>query len=980
MLIILYTAHPKKWLQHTIKLESSYFCCVKQTLFIAFYFICAISTIAQNQINQAKWQQKVDYDIKVRLFPTNKILKATIAITYTNNSPDTLKSIWLHIWPNAYKNNQTAFAKQLLSANKTDFQFCKPQEKGWIDSFNFTCNKHPLNWHYDEFNIDIIEVILEEALLPNSSIVIETPFVEKLPALFSRGGYKNNFFAVTQWYPKPATYDVNGWNKMPYLDQGEFYSEFGNFKVSITAPEKYLIAASGNLQTQSEINKLNNIFTEHKGHFVSQSNVLRTVEYEEKNIHDFAWFADTCFRVVKSFVKLPNNDTVTTWMFIGKNNHFDLAKKNPTTPLDEAILEYSKKIGNYPYKQCTVVIGDLLAGGGMEYPTITVCQSLDYETIRHEVGHNWFYGMLGTNERKYPWMDESINTFFEQQLSDQLRGNQSFFEDFKSKEWTGNYETLLAYLFSARQGIAQPLNTPSDSFSNLNYGAIVYAKGPLLFAYLQQQLGDSLFYTCFQNYFREWQYKHPLPGDMQRSFENTLGKSMEWFFKDLLMDKNNIDLVKKQHQYQLKGSEKLDAFLKEKKYLDANPYGFLPEKNYLNNGQKKHLISIGIPLRLPQQNTSIPLNLTPIIGYNLYDQFYAGALVYNRSIFRKKVEYFAMPAYAFGSKKLVGYAKLNFLFISQSKNIYKTETGLQGQSFGMQYLTHANQYFKINPYLKIFFKHKGKIDERFDQQLQVNLYRVGLQNSAYKYDDTTSILFPNSYFNNYCRVTYSYEDKHPINHFSLKLNSEIGSGYKTSTATNTYIKTWLNTEYKYQYARKKYLKSSFFAGVFIYKNGLVGNNKFFLSGNNGKTDYLYNEVMLGRSESIFSNNILGHQIINNNGNMRNVISFLDGTSTWMLSSSNEASLPGIIPFRIYADFGFYPYKNLNASVTKPQLFTTAGITLPLFKETLEIFVPIFQSKQFLAFNLFNYSIANSIGFKLNLNKLEPFKLIDNFRP
>lgn len=959
---------------------SAYFCLVKQlSLFFASVCYCLIST-AQKVETQASWQQQTDYKIRVQLDPDKHLLNGYISINYTNHSPDTLKNIWLHAWPNAYKNTETAYALQQLKNNEVKFHFSDEKDKGWIDSFNFTGNGIALKWQFDSVNIDILNVTLNTPLLPGQNITISTPFIEKLPYLFSRGGVNGSFFALTQWYPKPAVYDVNGWNTMPYLDQGEFYSEYGSFDVSITLPEKYLVAATGNLQTESELKLLNTIIESNNGISNNHSNELKTLSYHEDNIHDFAWFADTTFRINKNQIQLDNGDIVNTWAFESKKNGAWVHRETSAIPVSKAVKLYSNKIGYYPYKNCTLVIGSIIAGGGMEYPTITVCESNDEETTIHEVGHNWFYGMLGTNERKYPWMDESINTFFEQKFNKNLKGDSAFFKHFNGKQWTGNYETLLAYLFTARQGISQALNLPSDEFSDLNYGSIVYAKGPLLFAYLEQQLGDTLFAQCFKNYFQQWQYKHPLPGDMQSSFEQTTGMRLNWFFHDLLNENNAIDFKSKHGEMELKGSLALDSFLKLKEYNNANPYGFLPETNYNNNGQKKQLLSINIPWRLPTQNTLIPINACPILGYNYYDQLYAGAAFFNRTIFRKKLEYMLIPAYAFGSKSLVGYGKINGLFLPVSKTVQRIEAGVQGQSFGLQHQSTNNQYYRINPYFRLFLNHNKEINEQFVKVLQLNLYRTGLINSTY--NDSNKLGFPDHYFFNYINLSYRHENKHPINNFNFQMNMEAGSNYKFGPFKNQYLKIWLTGEYKYQFARKKFFKSRIFGGFFLYDKGNITTQKFFSSGNNGAKDYLYNEPMIGRSERFFNNNIWGHQLINVNGSLRNIIES-SPANNWLLSSCNEISLPGILPFRIYADFGIYKYVVTNATsgnYNNNAFNTTSGIIIPFFKETLQIYIPIFQSNNFksiISYN--NYNVFDQIGFILNLNKLEPTKLIDNFR-
>jgi hypothetical protein len=201
---------------------------------------------------QSYFQQEVNHSIIVRLNDVSHTLHGSESVEYINNSPDTLGFLYFHLWPNAYKNNSTAFARQDLESGSTHFHFAPEEDRGFIDSLQFTAAGKVLHWEFDSGNIDICRINLGEPLLPGDTLVIETPFFVKLPAGFSRMGHVNQSYQITQWFPKPAVYDKNGWNPIPYLDQGEFYSEFGSYEVSITVPKNYVVAATGNLLDADE--------------------------------------------------------------------------------------------------------------------------------------------------------------------------------------------------------------------------------------------------------------------------------------------------------------------------------------------------------------------------------------------------------------------------------------------------------------------------------------------------------------------------------------------------------------------------------------------------------------------------------------------------------------------------------------------------------------------------------------------------------
>ncbi|MGZ8551583.1 MAG: M1 family metallopeptidase, partial [Chitinophagaceae bacterium] len=198
------------------------------------------------------WQQQVNYTIDVSLNDKEHTLNGFEKIEYINNSPDTLTFIWFHIWPNAYKNDKTAFSDQFLENGSTEFYFSGKEQKGYINRLDFKVNDITAKTEDHPQHIDILKLVLPTPLPPGQKTIITTPFHVQLPYNFSRGGHDGDSYQVTQWFPKPAVYDKNGWHPMPYLSQGEFYSEFGDFDVNITVPENYVVAATGELQNEEE--------------------------------------------------------------------------------------------------------------------------------------------------------------------------------------------------------------------------------------------------------------------------------------------------------------------------------------------------------------------------------------------------------------------------------------------------------------------------------------------------------------------------------------------------------------------------------------------------------------------------------------------------------------------------------------------------------------------------------------------------------
>ena len=393
------------------------------------FLVCAILFSTTNYSQTGYFQQEVDYKIRVSLNDSLHQLKGDIEITYSNNSADTLEGIYLHLWPNAYKNNTTAFAKQQLRDQVTDFYFAEEKDRGFIDELAFEVEGVEAQLEIDPKHIDIGFLSFPKALIPGATCTIQTPFRVQIPASFSRLGHVGQSYQITQWYPKPAVYDQNGWHPMPYLDRGEFYSEFGSFEVEITLPENYIVGATGVLQTESEKVFLNGIVSETNQYlqrlgvpasssfeeFPPSSSTLKTIRYTADQVHDFAWFADKRFKVQRGEVQLKDQK-IETWVMFTQFE--DFLWENALDYVNRSIQFYSDLVGPYPYPQATAVQSALSAGSGMEYPMITVigesnsAKSLD-QVITHEIGHNWFYGILAFDERENAWMDEGLNTYYE---------------------------------------------------------------------------------------------------------------------------------------------------------------------------------------------------------------------------------------------------------------------------------------------------------------------------------------------------------------------------------------------------------------------------------------------------------------------------------------------------------------------------------------------------------------------------------------
>jgi hypothetical protein len=484
---------------------------------------------------QDYWQQELHYDIRVTLYDSTHVLKGFENIEYINHSPDTLKFIWFHLWPNAYKNRNTAYYKQIASLDIMTARQRSTKETGYIDSLNFIIDGEPAKMEANPKNIDVVKIILPEKLLPGSKISISTPFFVKIPPYFSRLGFEGSTQMISQWYPKPAVFDKKGWHEFPYLDQGEFYSEFGSFDVRITLPSSYVVGATGILQNESELRQYKEIGRRNlldnknpESYRPDSQAITKTLEFKADSVHDFAWFADKNFIINYDTLQLPSGKIIDVFSYFSED---DPIWSNSISFIKDAVIHYSSWVGEYAYPTVSAVEGTRnIFAGGMEYPMITLISSSEStnieqldDVIAHEVGHNWFYGILGTNERDHPWMDEGINTYYEFRYeAEKYRNNSTIGWRNPLGQRNPAQEDVLANVYKniSLMNTSMPIESTSTAFdSESEYAAVVYEKTALWMYLMERTISKEKIDEGMQSYFRNWKFKHPYPEDMESSLE-----------------------------------------------------------------------------------------------------------------------------------------------------------------------------------------------------------------------------------------------------------------------------------------------------------------------------------------------------------------------------------------------------------------------------------------------------------------------------
>lgn len=972
---------------------------------------------------QPAWQQRVDTRIDVTLDDKSHMLRAYEEITYTNNSPDTLNYIYIHLWPNAYKNDHTPFERQQDVNHSRTFYYSKPAEKGYIDSLQFNVDGIAVENYSSDKAPDITRVDLATPLLPGKTIKITTPFKVKIPKVFSRMGHTKQSYYISQWFPKPAVYDQYGWHPISYLDQGEFYSEYGSYKVSITLPANYIVMATGNCTDEKENKWMDSLaalplppIPDKKSKKATKDEIpasaleMKTIHFEEDNIHDFAWFADKRWIVRKDTVVSPGNDKlVTTWAAFMPSNIKYWSKA--TDHLKETVKHYGKWVGPYQYKTIKAVSGDLRAGGGMEYPTVTIIDK--YQTgglkmvVIHEAGHNWFYGMLGSNERDHAWMDEGLNTFHEQKTSKAL--------DTSKKKKSGLDESL-AYFQRAATGGDQAIDQTSENFEKLNYGLDVYFKTAYSLQWLEAYMGEADFQAGMHDYYDTWHFHHPYPEDFKKCMQRHTSKSIDWFFDPMLTSDRKVDF--KIISAKVNGDH-TDVTIKNKTHLNtpvqiaglvgdsvtetawSEPFDrkttislsgndwrririgdAIPDAKTTNDlyrrGAPFHTFGLKIkPFVGINRSNKDQLFVSPAAGYNQYDGWMAGILLHDLTLPENRFKFVLAPMYSFQTQTFVGAGSIGYAWYP--KGLFK-EILLQadGKTFHYNEIyrradsSHLfSRYTKIAPSITFTFNGHNMLSPATNT-LAIKGYYINedfLDSTTQNFSAVPLRLdypFIRNRVKTYATINFSHTNNRTYNPFGYSLGGQLGEDF-AKINLHGYIRIDYNKPGKFLWVM------GYFGKFFAINNTSEVISRYALSANySAANDYLYDGTYFGRNAQ---RGIAAQQIGNGEGYFKVPTHGMAARSSdWMGALNIRTSLPFVrLPVYAFFDAGLIPNANPTFKNSRSTTFLyDAGLSLDVRVLGIgtAIYVPILMSSEFDNYLTNTYGrknvFARSISFNIYL--------------
>ncbi|MCK0189719.1 M1 family metallopeptidase [Arenibacter sp. F20364] len=495
-----------------------------------------VTATLEAQNNTSYWQQNVDYSMDVNVDVENYQYKGTQKLVYTNNSPDALSRVYYHLFFNAFQPGSEMDMRlqsiadpdgRMMTDGKSRIASLSPEEIGFLRVTSLKQDNQAVSY-VEEGTILVVE--LNKPIPAGGQTTFEMTFNGQIPLQIRRSGRNSSegvALSMSQWYPKIAEYDFEGWHADPYIAR-EFHGVWGNFDVKLTLDKKYVVGGTGYLQNPEEIGH---------GYETPGSKIKKTKgktltwHFKAPMVHDFMWAADPDY--IHDTLQVENGPMLHFFYRNDKEIIENWKKLQPKTA--EAMQFFNKNIGEYPYEQYSVIHG---GDGGMEYAMSTlITGGRNFGSLVgvmvHEMAHSWFQHLLATNESKHEWMDEGFTTFISSLCMDQIMNQK------KDNPFASSYQ---GYYNLVASGKEQPQTTHADRYAlNFAYGVAAYSKGAIFLSQLGYIIGQDKLMETLRKYYQDFKFKHPTPNDIKRTAEKVSGMELDWYLTDWTQTTNTID-------------------------------------------------------------------------------------------------------------------------------------------------------------------------------------------------------------------------------------------------------------------------------------------------------------------------------------------------------------------------------------------------------------------------------------------------------
>jgi hypothetical protein len=674
---------------------------------------------------------------------------------------------------------------------------------------------------------------------------------------------------------------------------------------------------------------------------------LKTLRFKENNIHDFAWFAARDYEILQDSVQLPSGRKVNLTAA-----YFPAQKKiwsDVMTPVKAALLQRSRLIGEYAYDHLSLVQIPAQHNGGMEYPCIasisaTASKEDLHEVVAHEIGHNWFQGMIANDERRYAWMDEGLNTYYDRRLATPKKS--------KADQLNESLTQMLALTYSNLK-TDQPVNTPSAELTATNYYLSAYYKPALLFEWMETRMGRNVFDSAMQHYYAQWKFRHPQPADLFaviQSYAPTLMDTMYRYF---------------------------------------NESGSFPF-------HKKEKLRLGLPGTKTFAHTNTVIAM-PLAAYNMYDGLMAGGLITNYQLPPKKFQFLIAPLYGTQSQTMNYAFRFGYTLFPKSIGS-RIHFSVSGMKFNTDDFTAEDKtkfitgFQKIVPSVKFIFRNQSPRStvQRYAQWKSFWIEEGRLRFSADTVPGGGRVIKIRKEKQDRMlhQLQLVWKDTRALYPYQAIVMAERSRDFtRLSVTGNSYL----------NYNHKQGASVRFFAGKFLY-NGSLTSQKFFrtspfhlnLTGPRGYEDYTYSNYFIGRNEF---EGLAAQQIMMRDGGFKVRTDLLADkigkTDNWLMALNVVSdiperfnilnALPVKIPVKLFLDIGTYA-DAWQTGFEGSKILYNAGLQIPLLNNTIQMYLPILYSKvyrDYINSTISGNKFLNTISFSIDIQELTMKKLDKN---
>ncbi|MDF1698813.1 MAG: M1 family metallopeptidase [Saprospiraceae bacterium] len=964
------------------------------------YIIVLLFLCASDSVKAQYFQQNVAYDISASQDTSNHTITATCDITYTNNAPNDLDTIFLHLWANAFSDKLSAYSNQVLNMGDTKFYFANEKKMGGYRNLDVVVNNSKITLYQWKKNPDVVYFLLPKKLKSQETLNIKTTYELQLPKKFSRMGFTNFDNYLMYWYPTPAVYDQNGWHPMPYLAMGELFTEIGDYTIQLATPLSSLISSS-----PYTYNSAQNIYT-----------------FQGEDLIDFA------------IVTSKNKKRYTHSIETASGNLIDISILTKYPRRDSSAIQYLTSaldyfepiIGDFPYPTLSVLDKGLKSTSGMEYPGLITISGKDNEEgnfeyyIVHELLHQWFYSALAFNQRDHAWLDEGLTTYFQQRYYKEVKK----VDHYTKKGGLVMHHEQQPFLQTIARGQAcrhyhLPIHTAVEHTDPVNYGLNAYEIPARMFAYLAEYLGQEIFDKGIQKLYINWKGKHPAPNQFQKILEEFSKKDLSWFFDELIHEDwsydyaissinestlvvNHKDGSTPPYKVTFKTKEGKEQSIWVDGHTDTKSIP-LPGPEYtqaiidqealsMDLNRNNNSIQIKRPIKLIpgvklEDGRYKEIYFMPTVSYNTSDGGQLGMAFFNSSFPSKKLKWAISPAYGFNSGKLIGEGWISYDHYLKGSTFRKLQFKLNAKSYHFRYsetLDKNLRFTRISPNISLHLGHEPK-DHKYSK---IYLKPIFLNEEKFVFNENDEVSIANTN-STILRLGFEHYDFWSLGPSEFTTQIEFQPYKDAANEQQHYLKLTTAYSKSFLYAPKRSFDVRFWGTYFLSNTKRESPNydPSFVRGSaaliyQGFNDYAYDDYFFNRANQDVSleNQIgfLGGGFKTPFGSQYNIGQTNNFAFALNIKSNLPIKTPKLFPLKLFLDVGYYSSKDAVEAPLEGRSFYSGGVLLEYGQGLFSIYLPLVNSQAISEiYDTEGIGILGRISFNIDLIRFNPWDIAED---